>query len=280
MTNPKTVLVTGGTGKTGRRIAHQLATGGHTVRIGSRSADQPFDWNDPVTWKAALDGVDAAYVAFYPDLAFPGAAETVGAFVEKGKELGVERFVLLSGRGEEGAERSEALFSAADPQGTILRSSFFNQNFSEHFLLGPVLEGVIAFPAAEMVEPFVDADDIAEIAVAALTEPGHEGQLYELTGPRLLSFHDVAADLSESIGRTITYEPVTSDEYVEMAVAHGLPIEEAAPLAELFAEVLDGRNAHTTGAIAQVLGRPAKDFRYYATKTARTGVWNIEGGQR
>jgi uncharacterized protein YbjT (DUF2867 family) len=280
MTNPKTVLVTGGTGKTGRRIAQQLATGGHTVRIGSRSADQPFDWNDPVTWKTALDGVAAAYVAFYPDLAFPGAAETVGTFVEKGKELGVERFVLLSGRGEEGAERSEALFSAADPQGTILRSSFFNQNFSEHFLLGPVLEGVIAFPAADMVEPFVDADDIAEIAVAALTEPGHEGQLYELTGPRLLSFHDVAADLSESIGRTITYQPVTPDEYVEMAVAHGLPIEEAAPLAELFAEVLDGRNAHTTDTIAQVLGRPAKDFRYYATKTARTGVWNIEGGQR
>ncbi len=279
MTNTKTILVTGGTGKTGRRIAHQLSAAGHKVRIGSRSGEQPFDWNDPVTWKAALDGVDAAYVAFYPDLAFPGASETVAAFVEKGKELGVERFVLISGRGEKGAEESEARLRDAAPQWTILRSSFFNQNFSEHFLLDPVLGGVIAFPAGDMVEPFVDADDLAEIAVAALTKPGHDQQLYELTGPRLLSFHDVAADLSEATGRTITYQPVTTEQYVEMAVAHGMPIEEAAPLGQLFAEILDGRNAHTTDTISQVLGRPAKDFRYYATKTARTGVWNVEGGQ-
>ncbi len=277
METNKTILVTGGTGKTGRRIAHRLKEVGHTVRIASRSSDRRFDWNDPDTWPAALDGVEAAYVAYYPDLAFPGAAETVGAFVEMGARSGVERFVLISGRGEPGAEVSEASFCAAAPQWTVLRSSFFFQNFSEHFLLDPVLGGIIAFPAGDVGEPFVDAEDLAEVAVAALTDPTHGRKVYQLTGPRLLTFADIAADLSHATGRLITYQPVSPEEYVELAVAHGVPAEEARPLAQLFSEVLDGRNAHTTDDITRVLGRPARDFRCCAAETAETGVWNVAG---
>ncbi len=87
------------------------------------------------------------------------------------------------------------------------------QNFTEGYLLDPVREGVIALPAGDVAEPFVDVDDIADVAVAALTEDGHTGRLYELTGPRLLTFAEVAAELSKATGRDIVYVPLGIEEY-------------------------------------------------------------------
>jgi uncharacterized protein YbjT (DUF2867 family) len=270
------ILIIGGKGKTGRRVAERLEARGIATRSASRSSEPPFDWNDPATWGPALDGVSAAYVTYYPDLAFPGAAETIGAFARQAVENGTRRLVLLSGRGEDGAIASEQALQAAGADWTIVRSTWFAQNFSEHFLLEPVLAGVIALPAGDVAEPFVDLDDLADVAVAALTEDGHSGQVYELTGPRLLTLTDVADELTEITGRPIQYIPVTAEEYAAMAVEHGVPAEEVEALSELFAEVLDGRNAHLTDGVQQALGRQPRDFRDYATAAAATGVWDID----
>ncbi|GGT21776.1 NAD(P)H-binding protein [Nonomuraea spiralis] len=266
-----TILVLGGTGKTGRRIADRLTSLGLPVRIGSRSATPSFDWADRATWPAALDGVEAVYVSYYPDLALPGAYEDVREFTRLAVEAGVRRLVLLSGRGEPGAEASERTVRESGAEWTIVRCGWFMQNFSEGFLLDQVLDGVLAIPVADVAEPFVDADDIADVAVAALTQDGHAGRLYELTGPRLLTFADAAAELSRATGRTITSVQVTPEEYVAAAVEVGVPKEEAEGLTGLFTEVLDGRNAHLEDGVRQALGRPARDFTDYAR--ANAPVW-------
>ncbi len=269
------ILVLGGTGKTGRRVAARLRARGLPVRIGSRSGSPRFDWNDPATWDDALRGAGAAYVVYYPDLAFPGAADTLGGLAAAAAAHGVRRLVLLSGRGEEEAVVSEKAVQAAFPDATVIRASWFAQNFSEHFLLGPVLDGVIALPAGDVPEPFVDAEDIADVAVAALTGDGHAGATYELTGPRSLTFAEAAAEIGRAAGRPVVYVPVTAGEYREAALAAGVPAEEVEPLTELFTRVLDGRNAVATGDVERVLGRPARDFADYAAAAAATGVWRV-----
>jgi uncharacterized protein YbjT (DUF2867 family) len=267
------VLVTGGTGKTGRRVAQKLEALGVPVRIGSRSGDPAFDWDDPSSWTSALEGVKAAYLVYYPDLALPGAAETVEAFAKQAIAQGVQHLVLLSGRGEAGARRGEQAVQNAGTDWTIVRASWFCQNFSEDFLLEPVLSGEIALPAGDVAEPFVDADDIADVAVAALTDRRHAGKLYEVTGPRLLSFADAAAEIGKASGRPVHYVPVTPDEYAAGAAEAGVPPDLVGALTDLFHEVLDGRNAYVTDGVQRALGRPARDFADYATTAARTGVW-------
>jgi uncharacterized protein YbjT (DUF2867 family) len=220
-----------------------------------------------------MAGCDAAYVTFYPDLALPGAADKLGRFAELATSAGVTRLVLLSGRGEAQAELSEHAVRASAPSCTVLRCSWFAQNFSEHFLLGPVLGGVIALPAGDVSEPFVDLDDVADVAVAALADRGHAGATYELTGPRSITFADAAAEISAASGRRVIYLPVSGTEFVVGAVADGMPVDEAEALVEVFAQVLDGRNSNVTADVATILGRPARDFRDYARAAAATGVW-------
>jgi uncharacterized protein YbjT (DUF2867 family) len=187
MTNNTThqhlTLVTGGTVKTGSRVAARLQQAGHPVRIGSRTADIPFDWEDRETWTPALTGVDAVYVAFQPDLAVPGAPETIRAFAAAAEATGVRKLVLLSGRGESEAEECEQIIQGSGLDWTIVRCSFFAQNFSEGAFIDYVLAGEVALPNGDVPEPFVHADDIADVAVVALTEDGHNGEVYELTGP-------------------------------------------------------------------------------------------------
>jgi uncharacterized protein YbjT (DUF2867 family) len=272
------VLVLGGTGKTGRRVAERLSARGTPVRIGSRSARPAFDWVGESTWSTVLEGAGAAYVVYSPDLAIPGAAEVVGRFARQAVEHGVVRLVLLAGRGEEGARRAERAVQESGAAWTIVRASWFSQNFSEDYLLEPVLSGEIALPADGVAEPFVDADDIADVAVAALTDARHAFHLYEVTGPRLLTFADAAAEISRASGRDVRYVPVTSAEYAAGAVAQGVPAEVVDMLTGLFAEVLDGRNAYVTHGIERALGRPPRDFADYATAAARSGVWTPDGG--
>jgi len=267
-------LVVGGTGKTGRRVAERLESLDRRVRIGSRSADPPFDWNDATTWDDALRGVTAAYVTYYPDLAFPGAVETVRAFADAAVKAGARRLVLLSGRGEPEAQRAEEVVAASGADVTVVRSSWFAQNFSEHFLLHPVLDGTIALPAGGVAEPIIDVDDVADVAVAALTEEGHAGRLYEVTGPRLLTFEEMAAELTAATGREVRFVDVTPEEYAAGAAAAGVPPEEIEGLTELFASILDGRNAYVADGVEQALGRPARDFSDYARRTAASGVWD------
>ncbi|MFF5076425.1 NmrA family NAD(P)-binding protein [Actinoplanes sp. NPDC000266] len=267
------ILLIGGTGKTGRRVAQRLVEQGIDVRLGSRRSSTRFDWHDESTWAPALVGVRAAYITFYPDLGLPGAAEIVGAFAEKAAGAGVEQLVLLSGRGEELAQQAERKVQAAGTGWTIVTCSWFMQNFSEDFLVEAVRGGDIMLPAGDVPEPFVDAEDIADVVAAALVDPGHRGHRYELTGPRALTFADVAAELSRATGRTIKYTPITHEEYGVVLRDAGLPAE----LGDMFRHVLDGRNVRTADGVRRALGRPARDFGAYADRHAPTGVWDPAG---
>ncbi len=269
----KTALILGGTGKTGSRVAKGLAVRAIPVRIGSRSGAVPFDWEDERTWLPALHGVDSVYLAYYPDLAVPGAVEHIRRFTEVAVGAGMERIVLLSGRGEPQCWPSEEAVRGSGAKFTILRCAWFNQNFSEGHLLDGVRSGEIAFPAGNCAEPFVDCDDIAEVAVAALTDDAHAGMVYELTGPRLLTFAEAAAEMSRASGRSIRYLPVTTEEYGAV-LAEILPPEYVSFLTELFASVLDGHNAHVSDGVERALGRKPRDFSDFARRAAATGVWN------
>ncbi|RWQ59882.1 NAD(P)H-binding protein [Mesorhizobium sp.] len=273
-TAAKPILILGGTGKTGRRLADRLTAQGLPVRIGSRSGTPPFDWENDTTWEPALDGVGAVYISYYPDLAVPGAAEAVGAFANLAVASGVRRLVLLSGRGETEAQRAEEMLKASGADWTILRCAWFSQNFSESFLLDPLRAGEVALPVGTVGEPFVDADDIADAAVTVLTRQGHVGQLYELTGPRLLSFADAVAEIGQAAGRDIRFVRISHAEFTAAVAGYELPAEFAWLLNELFTEVLDGRNESLTDGVERVLGRAPKDFSAYAAETAGTGVWS------
>ena len=267
-----TVLVASGTGKTGRRVVSRLQARGVPVRVGSRSGEPPFDWEDPRTWGAALEGADAAYLS-YPELV-PGAVEAVEAFAALAVENGTRRLVLLSGRGEEEAQRSEEALERSGADWTVVRCSFFVQNFSEGYFREPLLAGELALPAAEVPVPFVDADDIADVAVAALTDARHVGQLYELTGPRLLRFDEAVAEIARASARPLRYVPLTVDEFAAGMSEAGVAEDVVSFLGHLFREVLDGRNAHLADGVQRAHGRPARDFRDYARDTAATGAWS------
>lgn len=266
-------LVLGATGKTGHRIVERLEAMGIPTRRGSRSAFPSFDWNNETNWDESLAGVEAAYINYAPDLAIPGATDSVQAFVDRASQHGVKRLVLLSGRGEEEAQACERIVQDSGIDWTIVRSSWFNQNFSEGAFAEMVQAGQITLPAVDTPEPFVDANDIADVVVAALTEPAHVGEIYEVTGPRMLTFADVAADISAASGRDIAYFPVPHDEFVAGLADSGAPTDVVWLLDYLFATVLDGRNAYLTDGVQRALGRPPKDFSDYARQIAATGAW-------
>jgi uncharacterized protein YbjT (DUF2867 family) len=268
------IVVLGASGKTGRRVVERLRAREVPVRLGSRSAHPPFDWEDPKTWQPALEGASAAYVSYFPDLAAPGAPEAVGALAAVALEAGVERLVLLSGRGEEEAQRSEEELRRSGAAWTIVRSSWFNQNFSESHFREPLLAGELMLPAGDVGEPFVDADDIADVAVAALTQDGHLGELYEVTGPRLLTFAQAVEEIARASGRELRYARIGVDDFAAALAQEGVPDAEVGLLCHLFSEVLDGRNAQVTDGIQRALGRPPRDFADYARAAAASGAWD------
>ena len=271
---PAPVLVTGGTGRTGTRIARRLAHRQTPVRIGTRNSTPPLDWHNPTTWGPALDGVRAAYLCYSPDLAFPGVSELMSDFSRAAAGAGVQRLVLLSGRGEDGARAAEDAVRASGLEWTVLRCSWFAQTFSENFLLGPVRRGRLMLPAdGGTAEPFLDIDDFAEVAADSLSGGRHMGKVLELTGPRLLTLRESADELSAATGRPIEFVPCTTQEFAADLVPEGIPTEEAMPLAELFSEILDGRNASLTTDLARALSGKPTDFSTYATRAAATGVW-------
>jgi len=267
------ILVLGATGKTGRRIYQRLRAKGFPTRKGSRSAFPSFDWNNEANWDECLAGVEAAYINYAPDLAIPGAADAIQAFVDRAKQHGVKRLVLLSGRGEEEAQACERIVSHSGVDWTVVRASWFNQNFSEGAFVEMVQAGQITLPDVDTSEPFVDADDIADVVVAALTEAGHSGEVYEVTGPRLLTLAEVAAEISRASGRSIEYVPVPHDAFVAGMAESGAPEDVVWLLDYLFSTVLDGRNAYLTDGVQRALGRPPKDFADYARDVAASGLW-------
>ena len=266
-------LVLGGTGKTGRRVAERLVEADYRARIGSRNAEPPFQWDDPATWAPALQGCTSAYIAFQPDLAVPGALATVQAFFKQAMDAGVHKLVLLSGRGEVEAEAAEEALRKTGADWTILRSSCFCQNFSESYFHGQILAGEVAVPSGLASEPFVDVDDIAEIAFQALTGSGHAGRLYDITGPRAVSFAEAIGSIASATGRPIAFIEVTAADYRAALVQQQVQPEYIDLIMYLFATVLDGRNTPLGDGVQRALGRPPRSFEDYVRRTAVAGGW-------
>ncbi len=265
-------LIVGANGKTGGRVAARLAARGVPVRAVSRSTAIPFDWDRPETWAAALKGIARAYVTYQPDLAVDGADAAIAHLARLAREAGVSRMVLLSGRGEPGAQRAEAALRESGLPWTIVRASWFNQNFSEGHLLGGVPAGELALPAGPVPEPFIDAGDIADVAVAALTGTRHVNRLYEVTGPRALTFAEAADEMSRAAGRTIRFREISAADFAASMAGHAPPAV-VELLLDLFTTVLDGRNSAVADGVPTALGRPPRDFADYAGEMAARGVW-------
>ncbi|MBB4887781.1 NAD(P)H-binding protein [Streptomyces netropsis] len=273
----KPILVLGGTGKTGRRVVVRLQQRGHDVRVASRKGPNPFDWDDENTWEPVLAGAGAAYLV---DSRLGDAAPSMSSFSKLAVSSGVERLVLLSHRDwavSDGEEKlpCERAVRESGAEWTILKPAWFVQNFSEEsFFRGQVVDGEVVLPTGDGVEPFIDAEDIADVAVATLTEDGHGGQAYELSGPRLLSLGAVVDEIARATGRSITYRPVSSADFAAYGTENGLPEDFTAMLNLLFGWISENRFAQLADGVQRVLGREPRDFADYVRATAVTGVWH------
>lgn len=267
-------LVIGGNGKTGRRVVDRLKVLGHDVRGVSRSSSPAFDWHDDGNWNEVLKGVKSLYITYHPDLSVPGASDHIRALLAAAETQGVERIVLLSGRGEEEAQLCERLALHSRIPATIVRCGWFNQNFSESFFRDLLLGGTLAVPNAHVGEGYVDADDIADVVTAALTEDGHAGRIYQLTGPELLTFRDIATIFQEVTGRGLNVVDVSREEFVAGLKEAHLPDDMVSLVDYLFNEVLDGRNASLGDGVQRALGRPPRDFRSFLQKAHLSGAFN------
>lgn len=274
MKHQNNVLVTGGTGKTGSRIVQRLQERNVPVRVGSRAANPAFDWQEEATWEAALEGINSVYIAYQPDLAVPGAVNIIEKFVDTAVKHNVERIVLLSGRGEPEAQLCEKIVEQSGTAWTVVRASFFSQNFSEGFLVDDIRKGEIVLPIVNVAEPFIDVDDIADVATAALTEDGHSGQIYEVTGPRLMTFDDAIGEIAQAAGRSISLISVPVDAYIEGAKEAGVSEDYIWLLEYLFTTIFDGRNASLGDGVQRALGRAPRDYSAYVQHTAESGIWN------
>lgn len=247
---------------------------GTPVRAVSRSTPVRFDWSDRETWSAALAGVSAVY------LVAPAEPEQAEVFVKHATAAGARRFVVLSGRGIDripafaGMRAAEEAVQAADAEWTILRANNFNQNFSEDLWRAPLVAGKLALPMGAVPEPFVDVRDIAEVAAEVLRSGGHHGRVYDLSGPRALTFASAVAVIAAAAGREMRYEEVTPSEYRASLLAEGWPAEAADELDVMFAGMRAGQLASPADGVRQVLGREPIDFADYAAEAAAAGAWS------
>ena len=271
----KNILVIGGTGKTGRRVVKRLNQLGHNVRIGGRSSSPAFDWDDPSTYAPALQGMDRAYIVYYPDLAVPGAKEAIAALMEAVVKEGLEKVVLLSGKGEKEAEACEQIVAKSGVNYTLVRASWFNQNFSEGAFLDFVLSGQVAMPMPDAEIPFVDAEDIAEVVSKVLVDDAYNGETITVTGPSKLTIGEVVGMIAAATGKEIRYQPITMAEFTVGMKAAGLPDSYVWLLGYLFEEVLgNAENQVVSHDVEKILGRKAIEFSEYVEKTAATGIWH------
>ncbi|MBL1215469.1 MAG: NmrA family NAD(P)-binding protein [Ignavibacteriae bacterium] len=269
------ILIIGGTGKTGSRVAERLNKLNQTVRIGSRSNTPSFDWEDPSTYHEALKGMDRAYITYYPDLAVPGAKEAINTITETALKAGLEKVVLLSGKGEKEAEACEEIVANSGLNYTLVRASWFNQNFSESFFLDPILAGHVTLPMPKAEVPFVDADDIADVVVKVLLDDSYNNKTLTVTGPRKLTFREVIEEISNRTNRNIVFQTISLDKYIKSMKNAGVPDDYVWLIGYLFKEVLgNAENQTISDDIEKILGRKAVDFSEFVEKAAQTGIWN------
>ncbi|HEX8548762.1 MAG TPA: NmrA family transcriptional regulator [Cytophagaceae bacterium] len=272
----KKILVLGGTGKSGRRVAQRLQDLKIPIRLGSRDGQPAFNWDEPSNWHEVLNEIESVYITFQPDLAVPQAVEKIRLFTEIAKAKNVKQLVLLSGRGEKEAQACEQIIIHSGLDWTIIRASWFMQNFSENFLLDSILNNEVILPTIKALEPFVDVDDIADVVVAVLTNKKHGGKIYELTGSELLSFRSATSKIATQLSRPIAYTEMCIEDYVAALKSHQLPNDFIWLIKYLFTEVLDGRNESLSNDIETVLARKPTTFEEYVFKTERTGIWKAQ----
>ncbi len=271
------ILVIGGTGKTGRKVVQKLQARHQNVRIGSRKQNPSFDWQDQSSWPEVLEGIEKMYVTFQPDLAVPGALEAIEALTRLAIKSRVKKMVLLSGKGEKEAQLCEQVVIHSGLEYTIVRASWFNQNFSESFFLDPILAGHVALPQADAKVPYVDTNDISDVVVEVLLNERHNGHIYELTGPSALTFQEVIDQIATASGRQIDFTPISLPAYTKMLEDAQLPSDYIWLINYLFTEVLSAEgNDVITNDIEKVLGRKPKPFSAYVQETASTRVWHSE----
>ncbi|MFD8997068.1 NmrA family NAD(P)-binding protein [Streptomyces abikoensis] len=275
------IVVLGGTGKTGRRVVKGLRERGAKVRAASRSGEVRFDWDDTATWEPALAGSDTAYLVDRQDKPGEWDAEArIRDLTKQAVDLGVRRLVVLQARvtdtvGGKSLVAGERAVRESGAEWTLLRPNWFAQNFDEGVLLDGILAGELTLPAGSGREPFVDAEDVAAVAVTALLEDGHGGQVHELSGPRALSFDEAVGEIARATGRAVRYTPVSHEDYVAELVSYDVPEDYAVFVADLVATIRDGRNATPTDTVRRVLGRPPRDFSEFVARAAATGVWKV-----
>ncbi|URN09350.1 NAD(P)H-binding protein [Actinomadura madurae] len=276
------ILVTGATGKSGRRVVNQLRAKGLPVRAAARNGEHPFDWTDRGTWDAALEGVRAAYIVQLD------GTEFVRPFVERAARHGVRRIVLASGRGIdrsdyvkddsgvlEGMLDSEAAVRDSGLEWTISRPGWFAQNFSEGFFADAVRAGELRLPAGDGAAAFVDAEDIAAVVVAALTEDRHAGQIYELSGPGAVTLTEAVATISDAAGREVRYVPLAVQDYVAELVRQGWPRADAEGFADVIEPLREGKDEYVSDGVQHALGRPPRTFAEFAKSTAAADGWQV-----
>lgn len=267
-------LIIGGKGKTGRKVVESLELLNQNVRVGSRSSQPAFDWNNEDTWEDALKGVDKMYITYQPDMAVPGAKQSIENFIVLAQQKNLKKVVLLSGKGELEAELCEQVVMSSGLNYTIVRASWFNQNFSESFVLEPIQQGFVALPQADVQVPYVDTGDIADVVVEALLHEEHNGQIYQLTGPTTLSFKEAVAEIAKATQRDIAFAPITIEEYVAAIKEHGVPADFVWLVEYLFTEVLGNPMvSEISNDIEKVLKRKPKSFVEYVSETKKTGIW-------
>lgn len=278
---PELTLVLGATGKTGRRVAKKLTERGLTVREAGRTGTPPFHWQDPDTWAAALSDVDAVYLVYSPDIGTVESVEEIEAFTRQATEAGVRRVVMLSGRAarsdlvstERLAQEAEDVVREASVEWTILRPGWFYQNFDEGAFAEDISNGELALPTGEGREYFVDAEDIADVAVAALLDCQHHGKTYEVGGPRPLSFREAIEEISAATRHTVRYVPLSDEEYVRRLTEAGAAVGDAQGMVEILGQVRRGGLDYPADGVQQALGREPRDFADYVKAAVANGAW-------
>jgi len=273
---PREVLVLGGTGKTGRRVVNRLAEQGVRVRAASRNPAESvaginpfhFDWDDASTHGPALAGVDAVYL-IPPAMVVDHVAQ-VTAFIAAAQEAGSPRIVMLTARGVNTDDaipmrQEELVLETSGLRWSVVRPTWFNQNFSEGFLEPAVFgNGVISVPAGDGGVPFIDADDIADVATALLLDPSLDGQAYDISGPETMSWAAAIAMLGEALDRDLTYVDADPVQWEQSMVGQGVPAAYAGLLGGLFSVIRNGYDAHRSDGVEKLLGHEPTSFRAWA----------------
>jgi uncharacterized protein YbjT (DUF2867 family) len=274
------ILILGGTGKTGRRVAQRLRDAGHSPRVASRSrGDVRFDLGEPSTWPAALAGIDAAYLVEPQVQGTEEGQRRLPRFVAAAVAAGARRLVMLSAPGVAGNPahplwRAEEAVKRSGLEWTIVQPNWFAQNFSETFWRPGILAGALVLPTGTGTTAFVDAGDIADVAAAALTRDGHHGQTYVLTGPRAISFGEATALIGQATGATVRHVDIAPEDFIQAQIDDGVPVRVASQLTRLYGSIRDGQAAAIFDGVQRALGRQPRAFEDYVSAAAAAGAWS------